>query len=284
MARNGLDQLYGESDFPANAERLGVGLTDGALFEFMRTRIATLQAREEPFFLAALTSSMHHPFTIPLRHPEVRTLQRNKDRYIPALRYFDAEFESFFTSLQRAGLLRNTMVIVMGDHGRHEPVGDTDVERQSGRFLVPLIIWLDESLQTPDRYHPRHIERIASQVDVAPTILAVNGMMPRISPFVGRDLSCLFINDCLSDNTAYLSNIYDDQIGLTDQDGLWIYSFRRGVFQHIGLKATGQAQPLPDPASNTPPRYRRLIALYVTTNMLPEKKQVWSWKDLEGKL
>src|SRR3989441_2859573 len=74
MARNGLDRFFGESDFPANAERLGVGLTDGALFGFMRTRIETLQTREEPFFLAALTSSTHHPFTIPLRHPEVRTV------------------------------------------------------------------------------------------------------------------------------------------------------------------------------------------------------------------
>lgn len=284
MARNGLDRLYGESDFPANAEKLGVGLTDGALFEFMQTRIATLQAREEPFFLAALTSSMHHPFTIPLRHPEVQTLQWNGDRYIPALRYFDSEFETFFNSLQQAGLLKNTMVIVLGDHGRHEPVGDSDVERQGGRFLVPLIIWLDESVRTRDRYRPRHIERIASQVDLAPTILAINGMMPRVSPFVGRDLSCLFVSDCFPGNTAYLSNIYDDQIGLADQDGLWLYSFRRGVFQQIDLKVKGPARPLTGPATDVPPHYRRLVALYLTTNMLLETKRIWSWKDLEGKL
>ena len=284
MARNGLDRLYGESDFPADAERLGVGLTDGALFDFMRTRIAALQARGGPFFLAALTASMHHPFTIPLRHPEVQALQHHRDRYVAALRYFDLEFETFFTSLQRDGLLRNSLVIVLGDHGRHEPVGTTDIERQGGRFLVPLFIWADESLRTPDTYRPRHIERIASQVDLGPTILALNGMMPRISPFVGRDLSCLFVRDCLSDNTAYLSSVYDDLIGLADQDGLWLYSFRRELFHQIDLKLKGQARPLTVTATDVAPRYRRLLALYLTTNVLLEKKQIWSWKDLEEEL
>lgn len=284
MARNGLDRLYGESDFPASAERLGVGLTDGALFGFMRTRIEALQTSGQPFFLAALTSSTHHPFTIPVRHAEVQALQHHTDRYVAALRYFDLEFETFFTSLQRDGLLRNSMVIVLGDHGRHEPVGTTDMERQGGRFLVPLFIWLDESLRTPDTYRPRHIERTASQVDLAPTILALNGMMPRVSPFVGRDLSCLFVNDCLSGNTAYLSNIYDDQIGLADQDGLWLYSFRKGIFHHIDLKLKGQARPLTVEAADVAPRYRRLLALYLTTNMLLERKRIWSWKDLEEEL
>ncbi len=284
MARNGLDRLYGESDFLADAERLGVGLTDGALFGFMRTRIEALQTRGEPFFLAALTSSMHHPFTIPLRHPEVQALQHHSDHYVAALRYFDLEFETFFTSLQRDGLLRNSMVIVLGDHGRHEPVGMTDIERQGGRFLVPLFIWLDESLRTPDTYRPRHIERIASQVDLAPTVLALNGMMPRVSPFVGRDLSCLFVRDCLSDNTAYLSSVYDDLIGLADQNGLWLYSFRRGLFHQIDLKLKGQARPLTVTATDVAPRYRRLLALYLTTNVLLERKQIWSWKELEGEL
>src|SRR2546427_9822412 len=91
MARNGLDRLYGESDFPADAERLGVGLTDGALFDFMRTRIAALQARGGPFFLAAPTARMHHPFTIPFRHPGVPALAHPQHRYFAAVRLFDFE-------------------------------------------------------------------------------------------------------------------------------------------------------------------------------------------------
>src|SRR5207244_5695024 len=120
----------------------------------MRTRIAALQARGGPFFLAALTASMHHPFTIPLRHPEVQALQHHRDRYVASLRYFDLEFERFFTGLQRDGLLHNTIVFVLGDHGRHEPVGATDMERKAGRFLAPLFIWLDPSLRPPATSRP----------------------------------------------------------------------------------------------------------------------------------
>ena len=284
MARNGLNQLYGESDFPEGAERLGVGLTDGALFGFMRTRIEALQRIGKPFFLAALSSSMHHPFTIPVRHPDVRALQHHSDRYIPALRYFDLEFEAFFTSLQRGGLLKNSMVIILGDHGRHEPVGTTEIERQVGRFLVPLFIWLDDSLRTPDRYRPQHIERIASQVDLAPTILAINRLMPQVSPFMGRDLTCLFIGDCLHDNFAYLSNVYDDLIGLADQDGLWLYSFRRESFQQVDLQLKKQLWQPAGTGTDIDPHYHRLLALYVIANVLLERNQIWSWNDLKGEL
>jgi hypothetical protein len=284
MARNGLDRLYGEGDFPADAERLGVGLTDGALFDFMRTRIEALQDRRTPFFLAALTSGMHHPFTIPKRHPDVLALQQHRDGYVPALRYFDVEFEAFFTSLRRDGLLRNSMVIILGDHGRHEPVGATDVERQAGRFFVPLFMWLDDSLRASGRFRPRHVQSIASQVDLAPTILRLNGMVPRVAPFVGRDLSCLFTDDCLHDNVAYLSSVYDDLIGLADRKGLWLYSFRRRSLLQVDLNLHG---PVNHPSISDPDaaaRYRRMRALYLASNVLLEQNRIWSWRDLNTRL
>jgi len=284
MERNGVDRLYDEGDLPSNAERLGLGATDGAILNMMRTRIEVLQATKQPFVLAGLTLSTHHPFIFPKVHPEVRILQAEADQYVPALRYFDLEFERFFTGLQRDGLLRNTIVFVLGDHGRHEPVGTTDVERQGGRFLVPLFIWLDDSLRTPETYRPRHTERIASQVDLAPTILAMNGLMPPVSPFMGRDLTCLFVRDCLHDNFAYLSSVYDDLIGLADQSGLWLYSFRRGSFQQADLLLKGQVWQPAVTATDVAPRYRRLLALYLTANMLLERNQIWSWKDLDGEL
>jgi hypothetical protein len=284
MARNGLDRLYGEGDFPEDAERLGVGLTDGALLSFMRARIEALQGAGRPFFLAALSSGMHHPFVVPLRHPEVRALQRHPDGYVSALRYLDAEFEIFFTALQRDGLLTNTMVIVLGDHGRHEPVGITDVERQAGRFLVPLFLWLDDWLRAREGYRPHHVERIACQVDLAPTILALNGLMPHVSPFMGRNLGCLFVRDCLEENFAYLSNVYDDLIGLADRDGLWLYSFRREAFQRADLHLKRQSWQPAFTVSDIDSHYRRLFGLYLAGNTLLERNQIWSWNDLQGAL
>ncbi|MGH7165092.1 MAG: LTA synthase family protein, partial [Nitrospiraceae bacterium] len=163
MARNGLQQLFDESDFPDGAEKLGLGMTDGALFDFLRNRIETLRRAGQPFFLTTLTVGTHHPYTVPTSHPEVRVLQRHADGYVAALRHLDLEFERFFTGLQRDGLLENTVVFILGDHGRHHGSGRSETERWAGHFMAPLFIWMDESLRTSEIYRPRTVSAVASQ-------------------------------------------------------------------------------------------------------------------------
>ena len=276
LGRNGVDRLFDEASFPNEAERLGIGITDGALLDFTRGRIENLQQSGQPFFLATLTSGMHHPFSVPTRHPDVADLAAQSDGYLTALRYFDLEFERVFTELREQGLLKNTIVVVLGDHGRHEPMGHTETERQAGHFMSPLFIWLDESLRSAEVYQPRVIHTVASQVDLAPTLLAVNGLLPTVSPFMGRDLSCTWSAECENDNWAFLSSVYDDVIGLADRDGLWLYSFRTGSLVHTDLSLAGQGsrQPLHEPEADN--RYARLIALHVSSNVLLERNRIWS--------
>jgi hypothetical protein len=279
MARNGLDELLDESDFPEDAEKLGGRLTDAALFDRIRSRVEVLQASGRPFFLTTLTYSTHHPFTVPVTHEDVRALREEDDGYLPALRYVDLEFERFFLGLQRSGLLNNTAVFILGDHGRHEWVGESQAERQLGHFMSPLFIWLDPSLRTPSTYHPRTVPTLASQVDIAPTILALNGVTPRVSAFLGRDLSCVLMTDCAKDNVAYLSSIYSDLIVLADETGLLVYTIHGGgLFEtDLGLRMPAVEWTTQDPAVNV--RYRRLLSLYVSSNVLLERNQIWSWKE-----
>lgn len=279
-ARNGIEQLYTEADFPPDAERLGARATDAALFDFLRTRITVLQAGSRPFFVTALTSGTHHPFAVPQRHPEVRALRAEPDRYVAALRYVDLELERFFRELRRDGLLANTIVLVLGDHGRHEPIGETSLEQEVGHFMTPLFIWLDEPLRSLQTFRPRAVVGVASQVDLAPTLLGLNRLTPRISPFLGRDISCALVTDCLHDNLAFLSSVYDDLIGLADQDGLWLYSFRRGSFFRVDPAFLNGARPPAIRNPETIPQYRRVQALYLATNALLDQNALWSWTEL----
>ena len=284
LSRNGLHQLLDENDFPAGAERLGLGMTDGALFDMLRGRIEALQESKRPFFLTTLTLSTHHPFTVPTESPEVRALQIEPDGYVAALRYVDMEFERFFSDLQRRGLLANTVVFVLGDHGRHEPIGRNEQEKQVGHFLSPLLVWVDGSLRSASNFKPRSVGTIASQVDLAPTILAMNGLLPRVSPFLGRDLSCALSAECQNDNTAFLSSAYDEMIGFADREGILSYSFRTESLAQAGLNLEGPpVRRLPtDP--DVAAKYRRMLALYVSSNSLIEQARVWSWKELGGDL
>jgi hypothetical protein len=270
-------------DFPPHAERMGLGMTDAAIFDFITARLRTARSSDRPLFLTALTLSMHHPFVFPVVHQEVKALEAEEDRYLPALRYFDLEFERFFTGVQREGLLKNTIVFVLGDHGRHEPQGRTDIEKQVGHFMTPLFIWLDDSLRTDETYRPRSVGAIASQVDVAPTILALSHSEPIISPFVGQSLSCLLVGDCLRDNSAYLTSVYDDLIGLVGEKGIWMYSFRKKRLGRTDLAMRvigGNADELAGASSAS----RQLFSLYFASNVLLEQDRIWSWPELREAL
>jgi phosphoglycerol transferase MdoB-like AlkP superfamily enzyme len=283
MARNGLDRLLGEQDFPANVERAAGRITDAALFGLVHERLNALQQQGRPFFLVTQTHATHHPFSFRSMDPEVQALRSDPDGYLAALRYTDLELERLFGSLKAEGLLKNTVVLLLGDHGRHEQVGDTDLARQAGHFTTPLLIWLDESLRTPETYRPRTVSVVASQVDVAPTILAMNGLAPRLSPFLGRDLSCLLAIDCVADYFAFLSSVYDDLIGLAQGDQILFYSLRTERLLQSTLDLTQPTSKSPDDPT-VAPRYRRLLSLYATSNAVLERNAVWSWTELGPKL
>ncbi len=288
VSRNGLHRLFDVTDFPPEVQRIGsgagLGMPDGALLDLVRTRIGTLQAAEQPWFLATMTLGTHHPFAVPVQNPEITALQNDPDRYAAALRYLDQELERFFSELLGAGLLKNTMVFILGDHGRHEVVGRNELEQQAGHFMAPLFIWMDESLRTPETFRPRSVTAVASQVDLVPTIVAMNGLMPRVSPFLGQDLSCLLTRDCLDDNFAFLTSVYDDLIGLADSEGLLLYSLRTEKLRGAVLNAEKEvALPsIEDPA--LAPRYRKLLALYVSSNVVLSRNAVWSWQEIGATL
>ena len=290
MARNGLHQLFDRTSFPASAQEIGafagIGRPDGALLDLMRIRVEALRSIGSPYCLMAMTIGTHHPFAVPASatHPDIQRLRSESDGYIAALRYVDLELERVLTGMKRDGLLKDTIVLILGDHGRHEKVGQTDFEKQAGHFMTPLFIWIDDSLRGPNTYQPRTVRTVASQVDLLPTILALNGGPPRLTASLGRDLSCLMRMDCIEDNAAFLSSVYDDLIGLADQDGLLLYSLRSQTVRRSDLDLNEAAVTL-DPANPAiAARYRRLLALYVAGNTVLNQNKIWSWKEFGSKL
>ena len=278
MARNGLQELHDESSFPAEAERLGLGATDGALYDFLLDRLEKLQASERPFFLTTLTLSTHHPFTVPETHPDVRELQRFSDKYLAALRYADIELQRFLDSARKNNLLRNTVVFILGDHGRHEGFGTTALEVEVGHFMPPLFVLLDDSVRARWDARARTIQSVASQVDITPTILGLIGLHGPISPFVGKDLSCMLISDCAVDNFAFISRGPGGLIGLADREGLVIHYLGADTAVTTDLGASDEGTLYSVDAEEVETRYRALLSLFVSSNLSLEQNRVWSWR------
>ena len=185
--------------------------------------------------------------------------------------------------MKRDGLLKDTVVLILGDHARHEKVGQSEFERQAGHFMTPLFVWVDDSLRTPGGYQPRTVTTVASQVDILPTILGLNGAAPRLTASLGRDLSCLLQSDCAEENVAFLSSVYDDLIGLADADGLLLYSLRSRTVRRADLDLNEPAVVLDPENPAVAHRYRRLLGLYVAANTILNQNKIWSWKEFGSK-
>mgnify|MGYP003321557820 CR=1 FL=1 len=285
LARNGIQQFLDENSFPPNAEKLGLGLTDKALFDFIYERVKALRSKAQPYFLSTLTVGTHHPYQFPVTHPDLEAMQKHFDKYAPALRYLDLSLEYFFSKMQKEDLLKNTMVLILGDHGRHEGIGGSDAAARGSHFLVPFYIWIDPSLETELPTRAKLVTNIASQVDIGPTILAMNNLAPKLAPFLGQDLSCVLNINCLADNLVYVSGAHDDTIGIVNQDFMWLYRFKVKTFFRTRLDGKNPENDLTflDSSSeftnvNSSLYHikRNMFGLYVTSNVLLEERLIRS--------
>ena len=110
------------------------------------------------------------------------------------MRFFDTALEDFRSSLARAGLLDDTMLVVFGDHdagfardaalaGRIGIGADEASWERNDR--VPLLIaWPGQTTHPPTG----RLSMAAGQTDFAPTLLALLGIDASRLPYMGRNL------------------------------------------------------------------------------------------------
>lgn len=97
-------------------------------------------------------------------------------QYAACVRELDDGVERLFGLLREAGCLRDTMVILVGDHG--EELGEHGIwfdhhGLYHTNLHVPLILWAPGTVPSG-----RSIDHPATLLDVAPTILQVMGVSP----------------------------------------------------------------------------------------------------------
>jgi len=108
------------------------------------------------------------------------------DRYRNALHYSDAALGQLLHGLRKRGLYENTLFIIMGDHGEA-------FEQHSGNYGHTLFIY-EENVRVPlvvaapgAIHDPLQVDRVASLIDTAPTVLDLLGL-PIPSTYQGRSL------------------------------------------------------------------------------------------------
>lgn len=127
-----------------------------------------LKGRNKPWFLWVHLWDPHTPYD----PPEPFKAGYKTDPYSGEVAYTDSQLGYLFDFLTKKGLLKNTTIVLTGDHG--EALGDHG-EIEHGYFAynetihIPLIIY-DYSLK------PRFIKKNVSHIDIFPTICDLAGV------------------------------------------------------------------------------------------------------------
>lgn len=179
MAR-GFDRVVqvGEGSPSVNLNRLNA---DAA--QITRDVVSWLGHSSEWRFFAYIHSLDLHaeyrprpPFDQVFVNPQATGVARDIDLYDNELAYNDRELGRVVQALKRLSLYDNTLIAVTADHG--EEFGEHGTFRH-GRSLfdsllhVPLILKLPRS-----RHRGLRVSALASNVDIAPTLLDIAGLAP----------------------------------------------------------------------------------------------------------
>lgn len=144
----------------------------------------------KPFFTFMFFESPHARYYFPpesvIRRPyrddiNYATLDQNnlredigpiKNRYINAVHHLDSQFGRVFDYLKSHGLLENTIVVALGDHGEEfmeDGYWGHNSTFSDPQTRTPLVVWM------PGRA-PATYDKLTSHLDLVPTIMPLLGV------------------------------------------------------------------------------------------------------------
>ncbi|MDO8827445.1 MAG: LTA synthase family protein [Methylophaga sp.] len=173
---NGFESIIDQHDYANPVFKGSWGASDEDLLNKAHQQIQQMHDQGQPYFSLVFTSSNHSPYEFPdgrieLDNP-VKQSQTN------AVKYADYALGQFFDKAMQSDYWQDTLFLVIADHDLNV-YGDALVPIE--RFQIPGLI-LGADIQ------PRNISTVASQIDMAPTLLSLMGISAE-TPMIGRDLT-----------------------------------------------------------------------------------------------
>jgi phosphoglycerol transferase MdoB-like AlkP superfamily enzyme len=157
------------------------GVADEDLFDLAVRELDRRHAEGKRFFAQVMTTSNHRPFT----YPEGRIDIPSKSGRDGGVKYTDWAIGHLIDEARKRPWFDDTVFVIVADH-THRGRGRTDLPIEN--YHIPMIVW------SPRNVPPGRVETVASQIDVAPTLLGMLGFSYR---------SRFFGNDVLHDGSAH---------------------------------------------------------------------------------
>lgn len=175
------------------------GVCDEDLFKKTILESRKSFAAKKPFFSMVMTTSNHRPYT----YPEGKIDIPSKTGRAGGVKYADYSVGQFIAMAKKEPWFKDTVIVILADHCASS-AGKTDIPVR--RYEIPMFVY------APSNVKPGKYTTVASQIDVAPTLLGMLNMSYD-SDFFGKDL----LNDASYQPRAFIST-YQKLGYLTDKE------------------------------------------------------------------
>ncbi len=166
----GFDRFFGGEDFCGAAA--GWESMDREFLQQCVEKLEPVFSAAPPVFAYLITQTMHGPFDLaPVENQQLAAMQMTsvvRDYYVSA-NYTDAAIREFVRALMERGVMKNTVLLIYGDHESHLRQGEysTGFERKGERIPLFIVVPWERG---------RIIEWAGSHLDVGPTVADLAGL------------------------------------------------------------------------------------------------------------
>jgi phosphoglycerol transferase MdoB-like AlkP superfamily enzyme len=163
LTTGGFSTIVSLPDFGREAKRTDWGVFDQFVFDSLETYLA---GQKLPFFSMFFTLTSHEPYILP-----DRSFKQGADmdtKFLSAINYTDSCLGAFLCRAKQSVWWKNTLVILLADHGSEHPGNDGmfDVPR----YRIPMV-WTGGVIKKDTV-----ISSFASQADLPSTLLCQMGL------------------------------------------------------------------------------------------------------------
>ncbi len=150
------------------------GVADEDLFTLTLRELDRRAAAGKPFFAHVMTTSNHRPYSYPAGRIDIPPGTGREG----AVKYTDWAIGDFIDRARKQPWFDDTVFVIVADHCASSR-GKSDLPID--KFHIPMLIY------SPGHIEPRRVDSVASQIDLAPTLLALLNFLYR-SRFFGQDI------------------------------------------------------------------------------------------------
>ena len=213
------------------------GVADEHLFDQVLDEIDREHAAGRPIFAHVMTTSNHRPYTYP---PERIDIPSGTGRD-GAVKYSDYAIGRFLAQARQRPWFGDTLFVITADHGAN---ARGTMRIPVDKYLIPLFIY------SPKHVAPARVDRLMSQIDIAPTLLGLLDF-GYYSKFFGRDV----LASPPQSDRAFVANY--QSLGFLQGDRLVLLSPKRKAEVFRADARWNPLEPVSDPAA-----LREAIAFY----------------------